>query len=316
MARLTYDNAKTLVYDPVSANRNATRTALYTLGFRHIETAVTLDAFAEAIIYNPPDLAICEAHGVDGPLCELIQRLRQGDTGENPFVVIIVTAWDNSNSLVSRVVNSGADDLLLRPFSVALLGTRIRTHVERRKGFVVTSDYIGPDRRRDSSRPSNVELFEPPNSLKMKVQENLLPDVVAKRLETELAAAREKFDAEKLCRDAFQICILWRLLQAMVPTSPHYVADLAKLKTLVQSVWRRSRDTSFASAIRWCESIVGAIEGLEAGVDRNAALHLLGNAALHLHAVFDPDMSNGDRTSQIDATVAIIHARDQMEMAG
>jgi DNA-binding response OmpR family regulator len=316
MARLTYDNARTLVYDPVSVNRNATRTALYTLGFRHIETAVTLDAFAEAIIYNPPDLAICEAHGVDTELCALIQRLRQGDAGENPFVVIIVTAWDNSNSLVNRVINSGADDLVLRPFSVALLGTRIRTHVERRKGFVVTTDYIGPDRRRDTSRPSNVELFEPPNSLKMLAQEGLLPDAVAKRLETELASAREKFDAEKLARDAFQVCVLWRLLQAMVPSSPNYASDLAKLKIVTQSVSRRSRDTIFAPAIRWCESIMGAVEGLEAGVDRNASLHLLGNAALHLHLVFDPDMPNSDRMSQIEATVAIIHARNQMEMAG
>lgn len=316
MARLTYDHAKTLVYDPVSANRNATRTALYTLGFRHIEAAPTLDAFAEGIIYDPPDLAICEAHGVDTELCALIQRLRQGETGENPFVIIIVTAWDNSNALVSRVVNSGADDLLLRPFSIAVLGARIRTHVERRKGFVVTSDYIGPDRRREGSRPSNVELFEPPNSLKMKAQENLTPDAVAKRLETELAAAREKFDAEKLCRDAFQVCILWRLLQAALPTSPSYAADLAKLRMLTQSIWRRCRDTTFAPAIRWCESILSAIEGLEAGVDRNAALHLLGNAALHLHLVFDPNTANSDRMSQIDATVAIIHARNQMEMAG
>ena len=316
MGRLAYDTTETLIYDPVTANRTATRAALYTLGFRHVETVGSLDAFSDAIRRRPPDLALCESQGSDTQLCRVIQELRQGTAGFNPFIVIIVTAWDKSAALVTRVVNSGADDLLLRPFSTALLGQRIDSHVERRKGFVVTSDYIGPDRRRDSSRPSNVELFEPPNSLKMKVQENLLPDVVAKRLETELAAAREKFDAEKLCRDAFQICILWRLLQAMMPTSPHYVADLAKLKTLVQSVWRRSRDTSFAPAIRWCESIVSAIEGLEAGVDRNASLHLLGNAALHLHAVFDPNMSNADRTSQIDATVAIIHARDQMEMAG
>jgi DNA-binding response OmpR family regulator len=316
MARLTYENAKTLVYDPISANRNATRTALYTLGFRHIEAAGTIDAFAEGLIYETPDLAICEAHGVDTELCALIQRLRQGETGENPFVVIIVTAWDNSNSLVGRVVNSGADDLLLRPFSISLLGSRIRTHVERRKGFVVTSDYIGPDRRRDSNRPSDVELFQPPNSLKMKAQDGLTADAVAKRLETELAAARGKFDAEKLCRDAFQICVLWRLLQSAMPTSPNYAADLAKLRTLTQSVWRRSRDTTFAPAIRWCESILSAIEGLEAGVDRNASLHLMGNATLNLHLVFDPETTNADRLSQIDATVAIIHARNQMDLAG
>ena len=159
LQRLSYDNAQVLVYDPVAANRNATRAALYMLGFRHIETVPTLEAFAEFIGKNPPDLALCEAQGADEELCNLIQNLRQG-AGYNPFLVVIVTAWVNSSGLVGRVLNSGADDLLLRPFSVAQLGQRVRTHIERRKGFVITTDYVGPDRtRRDSTRPSNVELL-------------------------------------------------------------------------------------------------------------------------------------------------------------
>ena len=72
--------------------------------------------------------------------------------GYNPFIVIIVTAWEKSTGLINRVVNSGADDLLLRPFSTALLGQRIEAHIERRKGFVITTDYVGPDRRKDASR--------------------------------------------------------------------------------------------------------------------------------------------------------------------
>ena len=71
------------------------------------------------------------------------------------------------------MVSSGADDLLLRPFSTALLGQRIEAHIDRRKGFVITTDYVGPDRRKDNSRASNVELFEPPNSLKMKAKDKL-----------------------------------------------------------------------------------------------------------------------------------------------
>ena len=32
MARLSYDSVEALIYDPVSANRTATRAALYSLG--------------------------------------------------------------------------------------------------------------------------------------------------------------------------------------------------------------------------------------------------------------------------------------------
>ncbi len=73
MQRLSYDNAQVLVYDPVAANRNATRAALYMLGFRHIETVPTLDAFAEGIFKNPPDLVLCEAQGATAQLCDLIK---------------------------------------------------------------------------------------------------------------------------------------------------------------------------------------------------------------------------------------------------
>jgi len=314
MQRLSYDTAEVLVYDPVAANRNATRASLYMLGFRRIETVATLDAFAEYIFKTPPDLVLCEAQGAGSQLCDLIQNLRQG-AGENPFLVVIVTAWDNSNALVSRILNSGADDLMLRPFSVAQLGQRTRVHIERRKGFVITTDYIGPDRRRDSNRPSNIELYQPPNSLKMKAAEGLSGDEVAARLEGELRTARDVFGAEKLRRDGFQICVLWRLLQSYAPGLPQYDLDLAKLTGLTQSVSSRSQGTDNSIATQWCDEILGAIDGLNKGVDRNASLHLLGKAALHLNQVFDPNTPANERLSQIDATVAIIHARQAMEMA-
>lgn len=314
MQRLSYDTAEVLVYDPVAANRNATRAALYMLGFRRIETVATLDTFAEYIFKTPPDLVLCEAQGASTQLCDLIQNLRQG-AGANPFIVVIVTAWDNSNALVSRILNSGADDLLLRPFSVAQLGQRVRTHIERRKGFVITTDYIGPDRRRDSNRPSNVELYQPPNSLKLKAADGLTGDEVAARLEGELRTARDVFGAEKLRRDAFQICVLWRLLQSYAPGIAQYDLDLAKLTGLTQSVSNRCMGTDNAAATQWCDEILSAIDGLNKGVDRNASLHLLGKAALHLNQVFDPNTPANERLSQIDATVAIIHARQAMEMA-
>ena len=311
MGRLNYETAETLVYDPVAANRAATRAALYTLGFRRIETVPTLEDFTDAIRRKPPDIAFCEAQGAVGDLCRIIQELRQGAGVLNPFIVIMVTAWEKSTTLVTRVLNSGADDLLLRPFSTALLGQRVDSHVERRKGFVVTSDYVGPDRRKDQSRPSNVELFEPPNSLKMKAKDCLPPELIAQRLDVELRAAREVLNTEKLRRDAFQISILWRLIQDHMPGAATYEAELSKIVTMAKAVGRRSRDTDFETAVvDWCDSILAAAEGLQAGVDRNASMHLLGHAALSLNHVFHPEKSTNDILTELDATVAIIRARN------
>jgi len=317
MARLSYDSVEALIYDPVSANRTTTRAALYALGFRRTESVSTFDGFVETVQKRPPDIVLCEAQGAGEELCAAIQQLRQGGAGENPFIVIIVTAWEKSTGLINRVVNSGADDLLLRPFSTALLGQRIEAHIDRRKGFVITTDYVGPDRRREPNRAAtpSANLFDPPNSLKMKAKDKLSADAVAKRLDAELRTARQKLRLEKLKRDSFQVCILWRLMQDHRPGVAGVQVDYQRLTDLAHSIEHRCRETEHNAAVEWCDSVRAGTEGLELGVDRNASMHLLGHAALELHQIFHPDQSAADRIAEIDATVAIIRARSQTALA-
>ena len=316
MSRLSFDTAEVLVYDPISGNRNATRASLYTIGFRRIETVGSIEGFVESVRRRPPDLTLCEAQGSESELCETIQNLRQGVSTYNPFIVIIVTAWEQTNALVSRVLNSGADDLLLRPFSTTTLATRVRSHVERRKGFVITSDYIGPDRRRDSARPPNGNIFEPPNSLRMKAHERLTTEEATQRLDRELKQAREVLTTEKLRRDAFQLCVLWRLMQQRVPASVNVEVDFAKLKEKAKAISRRCLDTEFEQkAVHWCDSVLAAVEGLEASVDRNASMHLLGQAAINLVEVFSPETSEQEHLDAVDATVALVNARMAPKLA-
>ena len=258
---------------------------------------------------------LCEAQGVEADLCKMIQDLRQGATGYNPFVVIIVTAWENSGALVSSVINSGADDLLLRPFSTTVLGARILSHVERRKSFVITTDYVGPDRNKEPGKRSNVQLFQPPNSLKLKVKEPMTSEEATQKLGVMLKTAREMLNTEKLRRDAFQVCILWRLLQDNPSGTQRYDVDLARLRDLTRSVMQRSADTEFNSAVEHCEAVLGAVEGLELDVDHNASMHLLGHAALSLNQLFTPEKSSTDHLAEIDSTVAAIRARDEQALA-
>jgi len=46
-------------------------------------------------------------------------------------------------ALTTDILNSGADGLLLRPFSAAVLINVSEQHVMQQKPFVVTEDYIG-----------------------------------------------------------------------------------------------------------------------------------------------------------------------------
>jgi CheY-like chemotaxis protein len=199
-----YDLAEVLVCDPVASNRAATRSALYSLGCRHIEIGGGLRDFLEALEHRPPDLALCDAQVGEAELCRAIRELRHGERSYNPFAIIIVTAWMPNAALTTEILNSGADGLLLRPFSAAVLDQRIRTQVMQQKPFVVTEDYIGPERRA-LGRPSSALTVAPPNSLKMKIEERANLDEATRRFNVDLRVACSKLAHAKQQRKLSQL---------------------------------------------------------------------------------------------------------------
>ena len=200
MDQALYDLAEILVCDPVAAHRAATRSALYSLGCRHIEIVGSLGDFLEALDNRPPDLAICEAQVGMAELCDAIRKLRRGD-GYNPFLIIIVTAWAVSSNLVAEVIESGADGVLLRPFSAATLDQRIRAHILNQKPFVVTESYVGPERRHCATRSRAAISLVPPNLLRMKLEGRPHIDEAIRQFNAELRAAHARL-ADELGRAA------------------------------------------------------------------------------------------------------------------
>ena len=91
--------------------------------------------------------------------------------------------------------------------------------------------------------------------------------------------------------------------------------DLVKLQLLAKSITARCQEGEFSAAQEWCQSVLASAEGLAAGVDRNASLHLLGHAALSLHQHFYPEKTSTDQMTEIDATVALIRARNSRALA-
>ena len=199
-----YDLAEVLVCDPVTSNRAATRSALYSLGFRQIEIGGNLRDFLDALENRPPDLAICDSRVGETELCQAIRGIRQCVGGYNPFVIIIVTTWTPSAALTREVMNAGADSLLLRPFSATLLDQRIKTHVLEQKPFIVTDEYIGPERRA-LERRSGVFSFIPPNSLKAKIGNRANPDEAIRQFHIELRAARARLISAKQQRTTLRL---------------------------------------------------------------------------------------------------------------
>jgi DNA-binding response OmpR family regulator len=297
-----YETAVTLVYDPVAANRNATRASLHSLGFRNVDLAPSLDIFEERLGKEMPDLVLAEAAGAEAEVCRLIQSLRQGALGINPFTIAIVTTWRRDGNIVGQVVNSGADDLVARPFSTTVLGERIKVQVVRRKPFVVTADYIGPDRRRDPRGSSSAATMDVPNTLQVRTHD-LAHDETERLIASQLARAKGLLNAEKLKRDAVYLLCQWRMLEGRSPKTQEFGDMLARLQTVGTGIARRARASREHRVSQHCESLAGAADAIsvrlasQAGQGGDPAselkplLHLVGESVAALAAILAPGES-------------------------
>lgn len=319
--KLSFEHADALIYDPVAANGETTRAGLFALGFRKLDVVVTLEQMAEHLRLHTPDLIVCEVAGAESELCKLVQSLRQGLTGTNPFAAVLATTWRREGGLVNMVINSGADDLLARPYSLDLLTERLWLVVEQRRGFVVTCDYIGPDRRRDPRSERKSELLEVPNSLRLKAAGGVNREEAERVIAEVVAHGKAEINAEKLRRDAFQLCLQWRLIEQRRPNTRDLSDMLDRMGALATEVKHRSAQTEYETVAKWCESVIECTEAIgsmlqfstDADPSRGPTLmpmmHLLGHATLTLGEIYAPGEAKPALVDELDAIAARIDVR-------
>ena len=162
-------HAKIILADSDAYMRQSLHHALTHEGYRDIRSISRLTLLVDLLRGSMPDLLIMDIDMVDGDAIALVSDIRNGKVGRNPFLPIILMSWDSERSLIRRVVDSGADMLLAKPIAPVQLLERIDLIVKQRNPFVVTADYIGPDRRM-THEECTVERFTVPNTLKSKIE--------------------------------------------------------------------------------------------------------------------------------------------------
>ena len=165
--------ASILVYDPRLENTAPIRGALYELGARDVDFVGDLDAARQNLNDRVYDVFIGEVVSEGDPIGAFISELRHAEFGVNPFLGVIATTWRLNARVVREIVDAGVDDILGRPFSYRAVAMRLQAIIETRKPFVVTADYIGPDRRfSDRSSRADIRMFDAPNLLRAKFIED------------------------------------------------------------------------------------------------------------------------------------------------
>ncbi|HSK40003.1 MAG TPA: hypothetical protein VK943_09570 [Arenibaculum sp.] len=303
------------LYDPEPGVRRLLRDAIAGCGLRQVETFARIDALGAAIGAEAPDLLVADAAGPADQSLSLIYRMRHGLVGANPFPGVIVTAFNPTRQLVQRVTNSGADALLVKPVAPRSLRERISALMEAPRTFVVTSDYIGPDRRRTPRAGNPAPMVNVPNTMHLKAS--------GLAREPDLRALIEDASAQvnelRIARLAFRVAFLIEFARpglAARPPDGLCVDHLLRVPAVVRDLIRRlpadapDRDPPIAERAR---RLTGEVERIAARIRAGEGgggtasivpeLGELGRLALDLMAGIEPGRDRPQMADEVDAAV-------------
>jgi len=183
--------------EPNEQVRESMRAMMRGEGLRRTRTFARMDDLLNAIKEAPPDLLIA-ADDLDPNLFDMVRDIRHFRIGRNPFIMITLMVKPDSDDSVKRAVLAGADDVMIKPVAPGKMLDRVAHLTMNRSPFIVTTDYVGPERRKSGdTRPSKIKLLTVVNSLKAKAEgnrmsmaelgravENCMNDVMAARLDS------------------------------------------------------------------------------------------------------------------------------------
>ena len=190
---MTYVRVRTIIGDPDPELRSLVRGALEGLGVGAIQDAPSLAKAHQIMRREGADLLLLNMSADEGDASGMVEQIRFGRLAGDPFPVIIALIDQAAASQVKRIASSGVDDALIIPFSSDILTAKIASLSDGRKPFIVTFDYIGPERR-SAPRPgaSSARQIDVPNPLAMLGAEGGAEGYAAARDHARLQLERER----------------------------------------------------------------------------------------------------------------------------
>ena len=114
------------------------------------------------------DVAIL-ADSLGGRVFKLIRGVRHGLLGSNPFMVLYCALAPEHIDGAKHALRAGVDSILIQPVPAKEIADRVRKAGRTDIAFVVTSEYIGPDRRA-ADRASAIRRFYVPQTVQAKLR--------------------------------------------------------------------------------------------------------------------------------------------------
>ena len=115
MEEFRFERVKVILGEVDRNTRDGLKSALYHYGFRNVVITDKASVINETASNDEADLLICSTDYEDGDGHDLIHKIRHHEIGSNPFVFVITLIAEPSKELIRKVIDSGSDDILVKP---------------------------------------------------------------------------------------------------------------------------------------------------------------------------------------------------------
>lgn len=291
--------------------RHSIRSILYASGFREIADFSDCETLRDHLANKTTDMVIADASLPGGDFCAMLRAVRHHRLGKNPFLLAITLTGNPTQDLVRKIVDSGADDLIVKPFSADALVERVQVLAKGRKPFVVTHDYIGPDRRKKARLDcEQIPLLPVPNPLRAKAVTHTEPSSLQRMIDTAIA----RINQQKMERYAVQVGYLIDRILSRYQLDKSVRAcedDLKYLCTVAEDLARRVRGTPFAYISELTLSLIKLAERMLETLDQpdHRDVELLPKISQALARAFEPQQTTKQVAHEISESVTKFTAR-------
>jgi DNA-binding NarL/FixJ family response regulator len=249
-------SVKVFVADTQLESRRQIRTALKGQKINEFREYKDFNILRSDLEFAYPDLVIIDTDLPGGDVCELIHDIRYKVIGPNPFVPIIAMTWDRDKASIRKIIDSGVDGLLLKPMASNEIIKYVEMLTHDRKKFVVTSSYIGPDRRKEPSRAAEDGLLDVPNTLKTKRSgEQVNIAKLSEWISERMGAVNE----ERLRKNATDISLLLSIVLPQYRSgkiTDQTRTHLTRILEVAEDISKRTKGSDFDHISSLCSNMV------------------------------------------------------------
>ena len=143
-----FSKVTVMVVDDNRTMRSLVRAILNSVGINNIIEASSGRSALTKLRDNECHLIILDWAMDDMDGIEFTEYLRNDKDSPDPFVPILMLTGHTERMKVERARDAGIDEFIAKPVTAKQLLMRIDLLVHKRRSFVRTEEYFGPDRRR------------------------------------------------------------------------------------------------------------------------------------------------------------------------